>query len=146
MRAMSRKKLMSIVVTCGVLLASGAYFGFGALATTGPSVPAAPGGGDPATTRSPVSVTYPRNASGLTYGSMLDTPSPDQLPDLISAIATNGRQGFVLRSDLFLPGPKTPEQAIAMNAAAVAPRSIPVYAVDGTTIIGTYVISPAQPQ
>ncbi len=87
----------------------------------------------PPPTVSVPTVTWPRNAKGLTYGSELQATVTNQLPDLIAAIATNGKQGYVRRLDLYRPGPTTPSQAISQNATAA--RSIPVYAVDGTTVI-----------
>jgi hypothetical protein len=88
-------------------------------------------------------VAWPRNKNGLTYGSEMQAATTDQLPDLILAIATNGKEGYVRRLDLYRRGPALPAQASAHNATSV--RSIPVYAVDGTTVIGTYEIAPGGP-
>lgn len=86
---------------------------------------------------------YPTNADGQAYGSELDAPSPDQLPDLIYAIATNGKYGYVRRDDLHPSAqPTSPEEAIAQNSDQ--PREIPVYETDGKTQIGTYVVQAGQ--
>jgi hypothetical protein len=82
---------------------------------------------------------YPRNAGGQTYGSQLESVSPATDPDLIEAIATNGAVGYVRSKDLNVPLPSTPEAALA-QAQASMPRSIPVYAQDGQTGIGAFVV------
>lgn len=38
--------------------------------------------------------------SGQAYGCMLDAPKPHHRPVLIAATATNGAEGYVLKSDL----------------------------------------------
>ena len=43
---------------------------------------------------------FPRNASGLTYGSALGALGEAGVPDLILVVATNGKQGYVYRSAL----------------------------------------------
>lgn len=83
---------------------------------------------------------YPRNAKGQTYGSALDARTPAEEPDLIEAIATNGRVGYVYRDELMGDVPTTLEevrQHIA-NGQPSEPRVIPVYEDDGETQIGVF--------
>lgn len=87
-------------------------------------------------------IAYARNALGLTYGSELQADTPSHLPDLISAIATNGQLGYVKRMDLYPATPANPQQALAQQAAGSTSRIIQVYALNGITVIGTYEIQP----
>jgi hypothetical protein len=73
------------------------------------------------------------NASGQTYG----VQNQHGIPDLMAAMATNHRSGYVYASQLD-PEPKTPSQAIAQNSAS--PRTLTVYESDGKTPIGRFVI------
>jgi hypothetical protein len=86
---------------------------------------------------------FPRNESGQTYGSEEDATSYDNAPDLIRAYTTDLKIGYVLRNDLRGPVPSTPDEAIALNSASA--REIPVYAVDGKTRIGVFVVHAAGP-
>jgi len=85
---------------------------------------------------------YNKNANGQTFGSELDAPDPADMPDLIAAIATNGEQGYVYATDLhpeMFNSPTSPEQAIQENDQSKT-HVVTVYAEDGTTKIGVYVI------
>jgi len=75
------------------------------------------------------------NADGLTYG----LPNSHGTPDLIAAVATNGRQGYIYAAQLQAaqPQPTSPEQAATMHPT---PVTIPVYKSDGRTVIGEFVI------
>lgn len=84
------------------------------------------------------------NKYGQTYGNLSECMSPYNEPDLIGAIGINGTNGYVLKSDLYLDEPKTPEQAIALNKKNKAPRLIPLYNKDGDKIIGEFEISPGK--
>ena len=88
---------------------------------------------------------YPRNASGLTYGSAELATTPDNEPDLILVVATNGKQGYVKQSQLEPATAANPAAAVAAQkahtAAGHAPKIIPVYAEDGTTVIGEFELS-----
>jgi hypothetical protein len=87
---------------------------------------------------------YQKNEKGQTYGSGLDAVSTDTEPDLISAYGVDGTLGYVLSKDLRgLRGdlPKTPEEAVAKQRNAPASRTIPLYDVDGKTVIGEFKIS-----
>jgi hypothetical protein len=88
-----------------------------------------------------VGTEWPKDARGLTYGSAADARSPQDEPDLIQTMATNGVTGYVLKTDLDGPTPKTPEEALRQQAAqAGTERVIPVYQSDGVTQIGVFVI------
>ena len=93
--------------------------------------------------------TFPRNASGLTYGSALGALGEAGVPDLILVVATNGKQGYVYRSALNAADGSTvssPRGAAAWTAGgASVSHTIPVYAEDGTTVIGVFKVFPASP-
>jgi hypothetical protein len=88
--------------------------------------------------RTPVGV----NARGETYGVAGDGSEPD----LISAIATNGREGYVRRSELDAAAganASTPAEALAwQDAHAGETFHIPVYESDGETVIGSFQVGP----
>ncbi|WP_414853607.1 peptidase M56 BlaR1 [Brevibacillus sp. IT-7CA2] len=82
---------------------------------------------------------YPENENGQTYGSATDAASPDTEPELISAIGVDGTTGYVLKKDLDGERPKSPEEAIAIqNSRSPGGRDIPLYDVDGKTVIGVF--------
>lgn len=81
---------------------------------------------------------FPKNENGQTYGSSALVNSPDQEPDLISAVGEDGTNGYVRSVDLNEGLPKTPQEAIAYNKKHQADRQIPLYAVDGKTVIGVF--------
>lgn len=90
---------------------------------------------------------YKANAEGLTYGSALDAVSPETEPDLVLVEATNGKQGYAYKSDLDRASGadvvfKSPEEALAWQKeqAKVGPRAVPVYEVDGKTVIGQFMV------
>jgi len=85
---------------------------------------------------------FARNAHGLSYGSELDATDPANAPDLIAAYATNGKLGYVLKKDLHPQGLSGPAAAVHAQAAMTTPTPIPVYAIDGVTRIGVYLITP----
>jgi len=87
-----------------------------------------------------------RNAQGLTYGSALNARSPEEEPDLVQAEATSGEIGYVLRTDLEEPTPKSPQEALARQASeAGKTRVIPVCESDGVTKIGVFVVQVGSP-
>lgn len=124
-----RRRWVVIAVAAGVAVA-------GLLGTV-----ALAGGFDPDSTQLPdpplpAKSVYPMNASGLTYGP--NKPLVEE-PDLMAVVATNGKQGYCLKTDL--EGgepPKTPEEAIASNEASLRGYTIPVYESDGKTQIGVF--------
>jgi len=124
-----RRRWVVIAVAAGVAVA-------GLLGTV-----ALAGGFDPDSTQLPepplpAKSVYPMNASGLTFGAHQRLVEG---PDLVKVLATNGEQGYCLKTDL--EGgepPKTLEEAIASNDAALRGRTIPVYESDGVTQIGVF--------
>ena len=88
---------------------------------------------------------YPVNENGLSYGSGAGVDEDDPGPDLVAAIGTNGRCGFVRASDREEDIPGDPEEALA-HLAELDPdgRDIPLYAQDGVTVIGSFHIGPGR--
>jgi hypothetical protein len=96
---------------------------------------------------------YPVNENGLTYGSAADAISIETEPDLISAVGVDGVEGYVYSKDLQGEMPKTPEEAVTITKALeeklstanpnepVIIRTIPLYDVDGKTVIGEFAIT-----
>jgi len=94
---------------------------------------------------SPQSVTYPVNESGFTYGSAADAPTPADEPDLVAVLATNGKVGYAWAHELDAASgtPQNPSEAIAWTlseSGASGTRVVPVYEVDGVTLIGEFVV------
>lgn len=84
---------------------------------------------------------FPKNENGLTYGSALEATSLDTEPDLILAYGVDGTLGYVRSIDLNDDIPKTPEEAIAIQKQYIdagVVRQIPLYDVDGKTVIGKF--------
>lgn len=91
---------------------------------------------------------YSVNANGQTYSddtvNILANDYPD-LPDLIGVIATNGKEGYVYKEDFYDYMPSCPEEAVKymevlkeLNDQGIYFRIIPVYAIDGKTVIGDF--------
>lgn len=89
---------------------------------------------------------YPTNENGQTYGSALYATSPNTEPDLIKAIGVDGTVGYVRSVDLNGPMPKTPEEALELQRKTPSVREIPLYAVDGKTVIGKFKIENGETQ
>jgi len=93
--------------------------------------------------------TYPTNGLGESYGSAMGAMSLAQEPDLIAVAATNGQDGYVLKSQLDAASGadiSTPAQAIAWDKdGAYVSHTIPVYEENGTTVIGSYTIEASTP-
>lgn len=91
---------------------------------------------------------WPQNPGGLTYGSALNATCPEEEPDLIQAVATNGRSGYVLRTNLEEAAGanlETPETALNEQARRAGQSvAIPVYDLDGITVIGVFEVNPGQ--
>lgn len=84
---------------------------------------------------------FPTNANGQTYGSSSGVTYGSQ-PDLILAVATNGRTGYISR-DAMEAVDGSSVSSLSQAAAYMsqdASHTIPVYEKDGTTVIGTFVI------
>lgn len=86
---------------------------------------------------------FPKNAAGETYGSLADADSEEDAPDLVLVELANGKDGYIRSKDLFAAEnakPASPEEAVKLQArnAEAGPESIPAYAADGKTNIGTW--------
>ncbi|MBR3083572.1 MAG: hypothetical protein IKH03_03250 [Oscillospiraceae bacterium] len=105
---------------------------------------AAVGGGAAARTsgHGNVEQNYQLNERGQTYGSVDTNVPPEEqvLPELISAIGIDGTRGYVYSSDLSGEQPKNPEEALEYmeKLRNEGPRSIPLYASDGVTVLGWF--------
>ena len=84
---------------------------------------------------------YPVNEIGLTYGSGAKASSFETEPDLIEAMGKDGIIGYVYATDLRGPIPNSPAEALAiMEKRSDQGRSIPLYKVDGKTVIGEFMV------
>ena len=82
---------------------------------------------------------FPKNENGQTYGSASDASSPDEEPDLIKAYGVDGTIGYVLKKDLDGEMPNNPEEALEQQKnRPPGGRDIPLYDVDGKTVIGVF--------
>ena len=79
---------------------------------------------------------YPVNDKGETYGPDMGNMMIMDEPDLILAQGENGIIGYAKKVELDGPKPKTPQEAVKLNNPP--PREVPLYDVDGETIIGKY--------
>ena len=95
----------------------------------------------PSASKSGAATAWPTNTNGQTYGSLLQSTSSATDPDLVQVIATNGQTGYVYSSHLNPAGPSSPAAALAQQAASSGAQYIPVYAQNGTTIIGQFEVS-----
>ncbi len=150
-RVTRRLRTSGIAVLGAVAIGAGGLMGGAALARglvddSGPpaGIAAVPGGA-PAPAIKP---NYPRNSSGQSYGPTDDAIAVENEPDLILVVATNGSSGYVSKIELDeITGANisSPEEAIAwqsrQDAAGWTTKSIPVYELDGTTVIGEFEIS-----
>jgi hypothetical protein len=80
-----------------------------------------------------------RNASGQTYGPLTDL-SFQTGPDLFEAGATNGRLGYV-ETSAFAAAMAPAGSLDAAITTTQVDRTLPVYAVDGKTVIGEFLVS-----
>ena len=85
-------------------------------------------------------VIYPVNENGQTYGP--NTPWTTYPPDLIKASGVDGTEGYILRKDSYGETSKIREEAIAKmdKGKQEGGNFIPLYAVDGKTVIGEFFI------
>lgn len=84
---------------------------------------------------------YEVGADGKTYGSLLYANGPEDAPDYILVETADGVQGYVSAADFYGDLAETPEEALARhqgNARSAESKSVPVYAEDGETIIGSF--------
>lgn len=100
--------------------------------------------GDPPPPPPPAS-TSGINARGQSYGPGGTVGNIEQLPDLIATRASNGKLGYITKSD-FLGPTLTLDQVRQLPQGTqdgqpsfdTGPRTVPVYAADGTTVIGEF--------
>ncbi|GED61533.1 peptidase [Brevibacillus formosus] len=79
---------------------------------------------------------YDVNSKGETYGSLLLENIIGEEPDLISAVGTDGVEGYVRADDLT---PVTSiKEALEQTIENGEVRTIPLYDVDGETVIGEF--------
>lgn len=134
---------MAVTVSRGgrLSLIAGAVVGAIALGAWAGAAVATPDGGDSAellVTAGPVEA----NASGQTYGSLAGY-SDEEAPDLVLVELPDGTEGYVYSADLFeAEGPiaASPEEALASQEERTEGVAIAVYAVDGVTVVGEFVV------
>ena len=85
---------------------------------------------------------YPVSAGGLIYGSLLYAGELGEMPDLISAVGTNGAAGYILRED-FAPELYTQAAVEDWLAALEENNRIPLYDLEGNPI-GEFVLGVPQ--
>lgn len=82
------------------------------------------------------------NANGDSFGSSLGL-SPTQFPDLIEAYGDDGTRGYVRSTDLLGPDLSLDDvlRLPSVNGSrTTAAHQIPLYSLDGRTVIGTYTV------
>lgn len=97
------------------------------------------------TSNRPAMGKFPGDANG---DGVISDSGNERIPALIEAVASNGVAGYVKYSDLFCqPAPASPAAALAAQAAQQASggSSIPVYASNGTTVVGSVTVGPPSP-
>lgn len=85
---------------------------------------------------------FPVNKNGETYGSNSEVTVAGQEPDLILAQGVDGTVGYIKWKDLNKDQPKNPKEAVAYmeKIKNSSPKYIPLYDVDGQTVIGKFKI------
>lgn len=100
--------------------------------------------------RSSENLVVQTNENGEIFGSALLLEEIGVSPDLILAVGTNGKIGYLKAADLNMSSITTPEQAVAyasfiesqMNTQSLLqPPTIPLYESDGVTVIGEFELS-----
>lgn len=97
------------------------------------------------TSNRPAMGKFPGDSNG---DGVISDAGSERIPALIAAVASNGTPGYVKYSDLFCqPAPASPAAALAAQAAqqASGQSSIPVYASDGTTVVGSVTVGAPSP-
>ncbi|WP_159883879.1 hypothetical protein [Paenibacillus puerhi] len=82
---------------------------------------------------------YFRNKEGKTFGSAIYAETEEQMPDFVKAYGVGGTRGYLKKEDMHEEMPKTREEALALTLAR-KDREIPLYDVDGETLIGVFLI------
>lgn len=87
-------------------------------------------------------VDYEVNENGQTYGTDIDSPYVEDLPDLMAVIGDHGKQGYVYRDEFLGDPPSSPEEAVEIQKSiengTYIPKVYNVYESDGVTIIDTF--------
>lgn len=84
---------------------------------------------------------YNINESGQTYGSGMYSEEIGSEPDLMKAVGENNTTGYVYSEDLEGTTPESPEEVEVYMEQLEGSRSIPLYASDGETVIGSFEIT-----
>lgn len=79
---------------------------------------------------------WPEDANG---DGVISDSGAERIPELITTVGDNGVEGYTRYEDLEGPEPANPQQALEMSGEK---RTIPLYASDGVTVIGSYTIQP----
>ena len=66
---------------------------------------------------------------------------PANEPELIRVLASNGVEGYALKQDLDADMAANPHEELAASRLANQERIVAVYAQDGTTVVGEFIIS-----
>lgn len=78
------------------------------------------------------------NEEGQAYGSALFVDSTADIPELVAAVSKDGVKGYIYSDEVYLPSTNTPEEAAAH---VIRTQTIPLYDMDGTTVIGEFIIN-----
>lgn len=82
------------------------------------------------------------NEMGQTFGPVPEVwASLEELPDLVEAIATNGKVGYIPKEILFPPPPSSLHEAGARSMHVSA--ATPVFKDDGRTVVGEFEFTPS---
>ena len=81
------------------------------------------------------------NDNGEIYGSEYWLNQIGIEPDLIEAMGENGVEGYIRKEDLEYDAIKTLEQVLQVTELAKQNRIIPLFAKDGMTVIGAFVVT-----
>lgn len=87
-------------------------------------------------------VEYKINENGQTYGSELFAPSRECVPDLILAVGFDGTEGYIKKDELYSVIDLSYEEVI--SGVNIQDTFIPLYASDGRTVIGKFLIHAAE--
>jgi len=139
-----------IAGTIGIVVVAivGLFTGMAVAGTSAQQVPAGVSASPDGSPAAEVVPDYPINASGETYGAADQAVLPEHEPDLILAIGSNGREGYISKAELDeLIGANvaTPEEAVrwqlAQDAAGWDSIEIPLFESDGLTQIGMFEVT-----
>lgn len=145
-----------IAVGIGVALTATLGLGVGAAVAVGPALlaPAGLSAREGVVTEPMKKPNYEQNSAGESFGSAALADAPENEPDLILAMATNGKEGYVRKVELdeatgasAAVAFKSPEEALEwQRTAGQSDRVINVYGEDGKTVIGEFLVVGAASQ